>query len=242
MIGGALVASDVYSQRSYDAGAVRGSCTKRQEARKLDLLCVAFQLYNGCARLVARAHSEVLGVHRGSDLALRSQLVLHHVKVLLLHADALGQLSITQSEDALQDVVPLLRREGHFGRQLLTSCLEELVGYAPRVAEQALLSEVGEPLLLQQLATDHQSLVPSRMRWYRLRHVGNGVHHLQVQVECLQDGVVELYEQVLVVSVPLVVRLQIAVVFSARVGPRDLGVVESDKGRSLEVLHEEWPA
>lgn len=80
------------------------------------------------------------------------------------------------------------------------------------------------------------------MRWYGFSHIGHRVHHLQVEVERLQDGVVELYEQVLVVSVPLFVCLQIAVVLSAGVSPRDLGVIESDEGRSLEILHEQGPA
>lgn len=79
--------------------AVEVSCTERQEARKLDLLCVACQRYKG-VHAWKRLHSEVVGVHRGSDLALRSQTSLHHVEVLLLGADALGQLGIAQSEDA----------------------------------------------------------------------------------------------------------------------------------------------
>ena len=124
-------------------------------------------------------------------------------------------------------------------RQMVQAGLEKLIRQGPWVEVKAFFSELIPALVEQQLSTEAEShLTGGMVRGNRLSDVVDRIGDLDVQVARLEDGVVNLNQQVAVLSVPVFVRLQPDVVGGPVVRLGDLGEIHRHEGGLFQILHE----
>lgn len=124
-------------------------------------------------------------------------------RLLLIHrAESLLNLAFVHAQYALLNVVHFLWCEVVTALWILRHREEQAVGDLARVTEQAGLDEFA-PMhltLQQKLAASLQSNFTARVIFRNgLRNVRNWIGDLEVQIDSLQDGVVDLDELVEVV-------------------------------------------